>query len=251
MKKLFLILILFVAGDGLFAADPSSMHSRCNSCKNSSDFSFRLDLGLNNYLQNGVFPEENGAIYSVKPWGSWYVSVGADKISKVMGPLHLNYGGGVSWYNFKFDNSAARILKNDDGVAFFEEDMPDLVNLKSKLTATYLEAFFVPVLYLGGDKYPKREDFFEFDKPNGFRIGFGGYVGYKIDSYSKIVFKEPGDKRESDRKHSGYYLDNFRYGLRAQVGVNGVDLFANYDLNELFVPNKGPRLNAISFGLIL
>lgn len=228
---------------------PSCSSERSSGGNYSSNFTFRLDLGLNNYLQDGAFPDESGSIYSVKPWGSWYVALLTDKLTKVMGPLHLNYGGGVSWYNFKFENPAARIRKDDAGAAFFIDNTPDMLHVKSKLTAAYLDIFLVPVFYFG-DKYPSKTDFFEFDKPSGFRIGFGAYAGYKIDSYSKIVYKEPGDDREKDRKHSGYYLDNFRYGLRAQVGVNGVDLFANYDLNELFAPGKGPKLHAMSFGMI-
>ena len=40
-----------------------------------------------------------------------------------------------------------------------------------------------------------------------------------------------------------------RYGLRAQIGFNDIDLFINYDMNELFAAGKGPQLNAFSFGV--
>ena len=46
------------------------------------------------------------------------------------------------------------------------------------------------------------------------------------------------------------YASNLRYGVRAEIGVNEFNLFLNYDLNEVFETEKGPKLNAISFGLI-
>ncbi|MBA4058759.1 MAG: hypothetical protein C0490_28840, partial [Marivirga sp.] len=35
--------------------------------------SFNFDLGTNNYLSDGKFPDSNNELYSVRPWGSWYV----------------------------------------------------------------------------------------------------------------------------------------------------------------------------------
>ncbi|HMR58489.1 MAG TPA: hypothetical protein PKC10_14290, partial [Cyclobacteriaceae bacterium] len=76
----------------------------------------------------------------------------------------------------------------------------------------------------------------------------GPYVGYRIASYSKQMFEENGAERKP-RNHDNFYLNNLRYGLRAQIGFNDIDFFFNYDMNELFVENKGPQLNAFSFGV--
>jgi hypothetical protein len=84
---------------------------------------------------------------------------------------------------------------------------------------------------------------------NSFRIGAGPYVGYRIASRSKLVYSEDGDvEKEKDR--DSFYLNNLRYGARLQLGFRSTDLFFNYDLNELFVEGKGPKLNAFSFGII-
>ena len=92
--------------------------------------------------------------------------------------------------------------------------------------------------------------FFDGDHYESFRIGIGPYVGYRIDSYSKNVIEVDGEKHK-DRNHENFYLDNFRYGLRLQIGFRDTDLFFNYDLNELFTAGKGPKLNAFSFGITL
>ena len=76
------------------------------------------------------------------------------------------------------------------------------------------------------------------------------YAGYRIASYTKYVTKEDGDK-EKDKDKDGFYLNNFRYGVRGQIGFRGIDIFFNYDLNELFADNRGPELNAFSFGVVL
>ena len=90
---------------------------------------------------------------------------------------------------------------------------------------------------------------FKRSKKQGFRFGVGGYAGYRLGSRSKFVFKDGGNK-EKDINRNNFYLSNFRYGIRAQMGYKGVDFFANYDLNKVFAQDKGPDLNAISFGII-
>ncbi|MDZ7646130.1 MAG: hypothetical protein U5K54_02515 [Cytophagales bacterium] len=73
-------------------------------------------------------------------------------------------------------------------------------------------------------------------------------MGYRIDSYSKQAFNEGGDNQKLN-DHDNFYLNNVRYGVRLQVGYQDVDFFFNYDLNELYIEDKGPKLNAFSFGV--
>ena len=45
------------------------------------------------------------------------------------------------------------------------------------------------------------------------------------------------------------YAQNFRYGLRTEIGVGDVNVFLTYDLNNFFMTEKGPEVQAISFGV--
>jgi hypothetical protein len=99
-----------------------------------------------------------------------------------------------------------------------------------------------------GDKIRPRVDTRRL--PALFRFGLGGYAGYRLGSKTKYVFTDEGSKRKL-KDRDNYHLNNWRYGLRMQIGYRGIDLFANYDLNELFISNRGPALNAFSFGVIL
>jgi hypothetical protein len=208
--------------------------------------SFNFDLGTNNFLTpSAAFPNQNNEAYSVRPWGSWYVAINSIERTRLSRKFFLEWGVGVSWYNFKFENDRLRMSKDADGV-IFTEDQRDLNFVKSKLTATYLNASLVPLLDFGGRS--RRAMIFDGGYHGGFRIGIGPYAGYRIDSYTKAVVKEDGDKRR-ERDHDSYYLNNVRYGLRLQIGFRATDLFFNYDMNELFATGKGPKLNAFSFGL--
>ena len=207
--------------------------------------SINFDLGMNNYLSDGKFPDDNNELYTVRPWGSWYVAIKSIQHTHVKGKLFIEWGAGVDWYNFKFQKDNILMSKDENGV-IFTEDNRDVDYVKSKLTASYINASFIPVLDFGGrgsktrlwDSYGSK-----------FRIGLGPYAAYRIGSHSKLVY-ENGDKTK-EKDHDNFYLNTFRYGLRLQLGIQSTDFFFNYDLNELFStkPNN-PKLNAFSFGII-
>jgi hypothetical protein len=149
----------------------------------------------------------------------------------------------MNWYNFKFENDDVKIIKTDDGVVFAHDDR-DADFIKSKLTASYINAALIPMLDFGdnGRKHRFWED------SNSFRIGVGPYIGYRVGSHTKQVYNDGG--REKDKNRDSLHLNNFRYGARLQLGFRSTDLFFNYDISELFAEEKGPKLNAFSFGVI-
>jgi hypothetical protein len=203
---------------------------------------FTVDLGLNNYLENGKLPDVNDVDYALRPWGSRYIAVGYEfrtRLTRNRNPLVLRYGLEASFNNFMFD-SDRRLVKTSEGVAF--ADVPDAPDLKkSKLTVIYASLPVMPVLHFNGSHN------------SGFRIGIGGYVGYRVHSYTKIMYFREGDKQK-DHQAGNYYLNSFRYGLQAMIGFRDVSLFAKYDLNPLFANGRGPTpndLNALSFGIRL
>ena len=206
--------------------------------------SYNIDLGTNNYLLNDQFPT-GSELYAVRPWGSWYVAGNSVQRTKLGRNLFVEWGLGVSWYNFKFQEDNTRIYRDEVGV-HFTADNRDVDYIKSKLSATFINASLVPVLDFGG--HSRKTRIWDGDG-GGFRFGIGPYVGYRISSKSKLVFEEDGD-RQKEKDRDNFNLNNLRYGFRVQIGVRSTDLFVNYDMNELFAEDKGPELNAISFGLI-
>jgi hypothetical protein len=207
--------------------------------------SINFDVGMNNYLSDGTFPDADNSLYTVKPWGSWYVGINSNLRTRVSNKFFLEWGLGVSWYNFKYQNEQTQMSKDDNSV-IFTLDTRDVDYIKSKLTATYINASLIPIYDFGGNR--RKPSFFDSHGSDSFRFGAGPYVGYRIDSYSKQAFNESGDKKKV-HDHDNFYLNNVRYGVRLQVGYQDVDFFFNYDLNELYIEDKGPKLNAFSFGI--
>ncbi|MBV6646889.1 MAG: hypothetical protein KI790_15640 [Cyclobacteriaceae bacterium] len=217
---------------------------------------FNIDFGTNNWLEGGKsFPNENDEPYSVRPWGSWYIGLSAINSTPVAGPLFLEWGFGINWYNWKLENDEFKIEKGDESVLFVATDPATIDPIKSKLTASFVNVSVVPLLdFSQGRKrvkeYERGSIRFRNYRRRGVRFGVGGYAGYRIASHSKFVFEESGSKgREKDKERSTFYMNNFRYGLRAQFGYQGFDLFFNYDLNNVFATGRGPDLQAISFGV--
>lgn len=209
--------------------------------------SFNVDLGINGYLEDGKFPDEEGADYAVRPWGSWYVALNSTQRTRISNAFFVEWSLGVSWYNFKFQNDNTIVTKEPTGLVF-DEDTRDASFIKSKLTVPYLNASLVPMFDVGNGGNSHRKGRIWRSYNSAFRIGVGPYVGYRIGGYTKQVYKEDGEK-EKIRNRDNFYLSNVRYGARLQVGIRSADFFINYDMNELFATGKGPKLNAFSFGV--
>ncbi len=213
--------------------------------------SIKFDLGLNNYLNNGEFPTSSD-LHELKPVASTYVGITWANLSHLTDVLYLDWGLGISWYNFRFDNAATRIDPTNGELNFIEQ--VDLTNAtKSKLKVTYLNFMAIPMFDLSRGRRIVRE-FREdqvkvsFSAKRGVRFGLGPYAGLRLGSKAKYVYRnESGRVKNKDK--SSNFLNDFRYGLRAQLGINRFDVFFSYDFNELFEGDQSPSLNPITIGV--
>lgn len=177
---------------------------------------FGIYLGLNNWTQTG------GSIPDLKTWGSRYFALSwrrnATLVNGKKMDLAFSYGPEIAWNNFMFEgNTIAQWSDSQKQVSFVDAGK----NLdKSKLV--------VPTL-----NFPMMLNF-GFEEAR-FHLGLGGYVGYRIGGYTKI--KEDGGNKDHDRNSFG--LNDFRYGLTAELGrKSGMTFFFRYDMNELFKENQ-------------
>ena len=211
-----------------------------------------FEFGMNNYLSDGDFPS-SGDLFQVKPLGSTFVGLTWNHTTSVSGPLYLDWGAGFSWYNYQFENAATRLDPSGGQLDFIEQQ--NLTSaIKSKLKVTYLMFTAVPMIDLSRGKRLVRQ--FEEDdvrvalsSRRGFRFGVGPYVGLRLSNKAKYIYRN-NDGRQKDKEKGGFFMNDFRYGLRAQIGINGFDMFVNYDMNELFEEGNGPQLNPITVGVI-
>ena len=201
---------------------------------------FNVDLGINNYLDNnGQFPTSSSP-YAVRGWGSWNVGLNWMASQRISKGFHWDLGLGVQWYNFKFENRDFQAVRGDGEIDFIQRT--DVAGFKSKISASYLTAMSLFKLDFGKMNDQGRK---------GFRVALGPYAGYRLGGRSKYVYRPlEGGGRQKDHQATGIYLNNFRYGIRSEVGIGRVNFFSTYDLNTLFQAGAGPELNPITFGVI-
>ena len=208
-----------------------------------------LYLGLNGL--SGEVPQINATIYpmnylqtdtELRPFSSRYVSVEfSESLTLIKGKksaFKLGLGISFDWYNFMFDHNRL-VQKANQGAIFqpkFDAQGNEIALSKNKLTISYINIPIMPHVV--------------FSKNSGVQmVGIGGYVGYRIDSWTKSI----EEKTENlNRVSSNFNLNQFRYGLRAEFAFKKLpNLFFNYDLSPLFEKNSNPNLAGFSFGIRL
>lgn len=197
------------------------------------------DFGFNNYLEGGRFPNDVNAQYSVKPWGSWNVALGGGLRWYIAKPLSLDVAASFSWYNFKYQDRATRVTKTDDDVVF-SHDLAGAEYLKSKTVVPYVNISLTPIVHFGKKNSGVNH--------RDFRIGAGVYAGYRLGGAVKYVYNL-NDTHMKFRNEGDYFLNSYRYGVKALFGYQDINFFASYDLSTLYAEGKGPELNPICFGL--
>lgn len=202
-------------------------HHKQKSGKFETNF-LEPEVGIN------IWPIDKGAP-EVKPWGSWYVGLNTTGTWKPSKNFHIKSALGVSWYNFKLEDTDLIAVKTPDGIEW--QEFNESVGTKSKISASFVNFTLVPSIQTND---------------GNLRFGAGGYAGFRIGGRGKFVYDDAEGEENKLFENSNMYIENFRYGLRGEIGVGDeVDLFFNYDLNNLFQPGKGPELQAMSFGIVI
>lgn len=198
-----------------------------------------MELGMNNYLENGKFPNDNAEQFSVKPWGSWNVALGGGMRWYFAKPVSIDIAASFSWYNFKYADKSTRVEQTANDVVF-SSDTLGADYIKSKTTVPFINLSIMPMVHFG----PKNSGV----NHKMFRLGAGVYAGYRLGGHVKHEYEIAGT--QSVYKNKGdYFLNSYRYGVKAVFGIYDFNIFAAYDLSTLYAENKGHELNPISFGL--
>lgn len=195
--------------------------------KRTIESSLNFDLGINQWIPGESVPQ-------VKPWGSWAFGINYGLRKKIGNHFSIKPLLGVNWYNFKFEDRNLQALPSASGIVF-EEFQPGN-GTKSKITASYANVTLMNYFH---------------SKNDHFRIGVGPYAGLRLGGRGKFVYQNENNRQTKEFQRVNMFANDVRYGVRGELGIGGVDLFVNYDLNEYFQQNKGPQVQTISFGIIL
>lgn len=189
--------------------------------KKSGRFFSRSDFGI--YLGLNNWSKGNTTGSSLDTWGSRYFALSLQRNATLINgkqvDLAFTYGPEIAWNNFMFENN--NVVEMSGNQVTFKDFGKNLD--KTKLVVPTLN--FPMMLNFGFDE-------------SKFKIGLGGYLGYRVGGYRKIKY-EDGKK---EKQKGTYGLNDFRYGLTAELGRRkGLTFFFRYDLSEMF---KAEQLNA-------
>ena len=202
---------------------------------------FNIYFGLNSFTNTGsISGIYNTKDFELSPFGSRYFGFGWTRSAAISkgssAALKISYGLEFSWYNFMYENNRYEV-KGNNSIEFrdYVDDKGQPVDLsRNKLTVAYIN---LPVMPYVAFKKSSTVTY----------LGFGGYVGYRLDSYTKTKESDSGRKLWN---HSSFYLNNLRYGLAFELGLKDFpDLFVNYDLSQLYQTGYGPKISGLSFGI--
>ena len=180
--------------------------------------------------------------FTLDPMGSRYASLEISRFITLSesktSAFRLGYGLEIDWYNFRFDHNRIA-TKGPNGVQFTtitSSTGKEVAMSKNKMSVSYLTLPIMP--------------HFAFDKKSAVQmIAIGGYVSYRLDTWTKAIEEESGNLR---KETSNLYVNTFRYGVRAEFALRHFpDLFFSYDLSPLFEPGKGPEMRGLAFGIRL
>ncbi|MFC6999714.1 outer membrane beta-barrel protein [Rufibacter roseus] len=222
-----------IGKDTTMIAEKKEKKEKERYSKNSHDI--QLDYGADRWVNTST--PEGGVGVKFRPIASRYFSINNKWHHRLGGkgsPARVSYGFSFEFHNYMFDDNQM-LVDDGDGARIITAEPLNLE--KSKLATT---TFSIP-LELSFNVKNK-------DGNTAFRIGGGGYLGYMIGSKTKVVYPEGGDTKTVKVKDD-FHLTDVQYGVSGFIGVRSMDIFAKYNLNDMFESGFGPSGNALAVGI--
>lgn len=194
---------------------------------------FEMSLGTNSFLDAGM-PSGNLGTAAIGDdllnWESvnFRFSFGNKyKIGGASSPLLLQLGLGLETNTYSFKGEDV-LVKGVDGagnyVTAFAPEMFVTDMRYNSWNTTYLE--LPAMLHL--DLSPRGK----VDK--SLNVGFGGYAGVRLDSYTEVRGRDIEGDRITNRSQNNLNTNLFRYGLQGQVGYKSFKVTGRLDAAPIF-----------------
>ena len=192
-----------------------------------------FEIGMNNYLTPDFrFPGDFLEVYDGKAWNLNFNLIQYSMNLSRSGKVGLVTGLGFRMNDYKLTGNNSI---TEDGTGYIVS-LSYAQNLKmSKLHVDY---FTIPLLF----------EFHTGDYGKGFRMGFGVIGSLKLRSYTKVKWYENGNKYKNKSK-GDFNISPLDAAATLRMGVNGVDVFANYSLIPLFKKDQGPEVYPLAVGV--
>ncbi len=195
-----------------------------------------FDMGYNMYLNGDNtydVPVPFEQLEEQQFWGSFDVNlhIFRSRVNFAKGYLNFNYGLSLEWHHFRYDEDF-RIMPDTNTLVIVNEET---INFEKNKFNTMHAA--VPLL-IGFETKP-------WDTDNSFRMQFGYSPGFLLRGKTK--YKYDGEK---EIEKDDFNLSPIRHEVNYIIGYGDFNLYASYDVNNMFEEGKGPELHPFSVGLI-
>jgi hypothetical protein len=213
-----------------------------NKARNRSNANLFFDIGLNALTNRG-----NGAP-ELRTLGSRYVNLGFDAAVRLGGthsPAYLIFGPEIAFNNYMLEGNNKWVTVQGVGGNSFTTVVPETNGRQYQKTKLATSTFTVPLMF---QLNLREKNAHSGRSQAGFHIGAGGFVGYRLASWTKLKYYEDGNTYK-DKNSGTYGLNDWQYGLQGVIGYHSLTFFAKYNLNELFREGQGPQVQTVSFGL--
>jgi hypothetical protein len=197
--------------------------------------------GLNNLITKG----ENLENSDYRVWGSHFYELGMTYNSRILknnNLLHAKYGLSVMYNNLRPTDNRY-FAKNGNQT----ELQTGTINYKE---SRFRNVYLVVPVHLEFDFTPKKtnkEGETYFRTHDSFRLGIGGYGGFRVKSKQILKYEIDGNNHK-DKQKGDFNVSDFIYGLSAYVGYGQTSLYVKYDINPMF-KNNAIDQNNVSLGI--
>lgn len=198
--------------------------------------------GSNNLVTDGAVANSDFK-YNSSTFMEWGLTWNT-RLLKDSNLLHFKYG--FSWmYN--------RLNASDNRYFVVNGNQTELATFPTHLRRkdTYFKNVYVTIpLHLEFDFSKTKTDADGnkiFNSHRGFRMGFGGFVGYNTNSKQFLSYEVDG-YRINERQKGNWNVNDWTYGVSAYVGYRQTSLYLKYDINPMFKNNVVDQ-NNISLGV--
>ncbi|WP_445711636.1 hypothetical protein [Flavobacterium sp.] len=221
----------------IYSGEKDKMERR--SKRTTSQFVFAG--GLNNLITKG----ENLENSDYRVWGSHFYEWGMTYNSRILknnNLLHAKYGLSVMYNNLRPTDNRY-FAKNGNQT----ELQTGTVNYNE---SRFRNVYLVAPVHLEFDftsKKTNKEGETYFRTHDSFRLGIGGYGGFRVKSKQILKYEIDGNNHK-DKQKGDFNVSDFIYGVSAYVGYGQTSLYMKYDINPMF-KNNAIDQNNVSLGI--
>jgi hypothetical protein len=210
--------------------------------RHRSSINLVVDVGLNALTNRGSGAPE------LRTLGSRYVSLGSEVAVRLGGPhspASIAFGPEFVFNNYMLEGNNKWVSGPGVGGTSITAVVPETNGRQYQKTKLATSTFTVPLMF---QLNLSEKNAHTGHSRAGFTIGAGGFVGYRLASWTKLKYYEEGTTYK-DKNSGSYNLNDWQYGLQGVIGYRSLTFFAKYNLNELFREGQGPKAQTLSFGL--